>query len=289
MSGLVLGARTSASEGQVDGLGNVTRTVTIPYTAAAGNKVLALVYTGIAPTPVAPRFPIMSVPGMMPLVPWTPFDGGAGQVQQIAGFLADVGPATQNVWTVSVLASFLCVLLLEITGVLPGLPNASSGNITLGLSAFPSPAIVSTRPSLCVSAFFFRGLSSSVLLSQAYTNAALILTPPGTTASNNDLYIAGMLQQTSAGTTNDVLGLSLAQSGATATLAFGVPKFATPVPAVNKTCTVCGSTVFCGGPICPNTTGLLPNSPDNASQISTPYISVAARNPNSGRLVPQVA
>ena len=52
-----------------------------------------------------------------------------------------------------------------------------------------------------------------------------------------------------------------------------------PISAVNETCQVCGSTVFCGGVLCPNK-GLLPNSPDGVSQVSTTYVSVAVRNPN---------
>lgn len=61
-----------------------------------------------------------------------------------------------------------------------------------------------------------------------------------------------------------------------------------PVAAVNPTCVVCGSTVYCGGPECPNK-GLLPNSPDGVSQISTAYVSVAVRNPNPPpSYIPQV-
>lgn len=61
-----------------------------------------------------------------------------------------------------------------------------------------------------------------------------------------------------------------------------------PVAAVNQTCTACGSTVYCGGPVCPNSGGLLPLSPDGEPQVSTIYVSVAVLNPVTGRIVPQV-
>ena len=60
-----------------------------------------------------------------------------------------------------------------------------------------------------------------------------------------------------------------------------------PVSAVNETCVACGSTVYCGGVVCPNA-GLLPNSPDDLPMVSTVYVSVAVLNPITGKIVPQV-
>ena len=48
-----------------------------------------------------------------------------------------------------------------------------------------------------------------------------------------------------------------------------------PIAAVNQTCRVCGSAVYCGTPLCPS--AALPVGYDAVPQVSTVYVSVAVK------------
>lgn len=48
-----------------------------------------------------------------------------------------------------------------------------------------------------------------------------------------------------------------------------------PVAAVNQTCRVCGSAVYCGTPLCPSSA--LPVGYDAVPQVSTAYVSVTTK------------